>query len=131
MSAASRKGQEFERLVANYLKLALGDTRVDIRPKNGTNDRGDIGGVRTIRGADVVLEVKNHARLNLAGWMAEAQAECGNADAGAGVVVHKRVGKGQAADQYVTLSLETFAWLLVGGPDDEPVVVVDPMTVTA
>ena len=131
MSAASKKGQTFERLVANYLALALGDTRIDIRPKNGTNDRGDIGGIRTIRGADIVIEAKNHSRMNLSGWLAEAETERGNADASAGVVVHKRLGKGQGADQYVTLSLETFAWLLLGGPDDEPVVIADPMTVVA
>jgi len=94
MSAASKKGQTFERLVANYLALALGDTRIDIRPKNGTNDRGDIGGIRTIRGADIVIEAKNHSRMNLSGWLAEAETERGNADASAGVVVHKRLGNG-------------------------------------
>lgn len=119
MSAASRRGQTFERLVANYLAAALEDDRIDIRPKNGTNDRGDIGGIRTVGGASVVIEAKNHARLNLAGWMAEAEAERGNADASAGVVVHKRVGKGQGADQWVTMPLNTFAWLLMGGPTDE------------
>ena len=131
MSTASAKGQRFERLVADYLALALGDTRIDIRPKNGTNDRGDIGGIRTIRGADVVIEAKNHAKLNLGGWMTEAEIECGNASASAGVVAHKRARKGQGGDQWVTMTLETFAWLLKGGPDDEPVVIYDPMTVTS
>lgn len=128
MSAATRKGQTFERLTANYLRVALNDSRIDIRPKNGTNDRGDIGGIRTIRGADVVIEVKNHNRLELAEWLKEAEVEAGNADAAAGVVVHKRRGVGAASGQYVTLTLETFAWLLIGGPDDEPPIVTDPHT---
>lgn len=127
MSAASRRGQTFERLTANYLATALDDNRIDIRVKRGVNDLGDIGGIRTIRGADVVVECKNHRKVNLSGWLAEAENERGNADASAGVVVHKRVGKGQGADQYVTMTLETFAWLLKGGPDDEPVMITDPM----
>jgi len=131
MSAATRKGQTFERLIANFLRFRLNDTRIDIRPKNGTNDRGDIGGIRTIRGSDVVIEVKNHNRTDLSGWLVEAETERGNADAQAAVVVHKRRGKGQAGEQYVTMTLDTFAWLLEGGPDDEPVVVADPHTEVA
>jgi hypothetical protein len=132
VSAASRKGQTFERLTANHLRVRLGDTRIDIRPKNGTNDRGDIGGVRTIRGADVVVEVKNRARMELAEWVDEAEVERGNADAGGAVVVHKRKGKGAAGDQYVTMTLDTFTWLLEGGPvDTDPVVVHDPSTEVA
>lgn len=132
MSAATRKGHILERQVANHLRVTLADTRIDIRPKNGTNDRGDIGGVRTIRGCDVVIEVKNRARMELAGWVDEAEVERGNADAGGGVVVHKRKGKGAAGDQYVTMTLDTFAWLLEGGPvDTEPVTVTDPSTVVA
>ncbi len=129
MSAESRKGHVMERLVANFLRVFFSDTRIDIRPKNGTKDRGDIGGLRTIRGADFVLEVKNHTRLDLSGWMREAELERGNADAGGAAVVFKRAGKGAAADQYVLMDLGTFAWLLDGGPVDfGPVVVTDPHT---
>lgn len=132
MSAATRKGHILERQVANHLRVTLADTRIDIRPKNGTNDRGDIGGVRTIRGSDVVIEVKNHNRMDLAGWVDEAEVERGNADAGGGVVCHKRKGRGAAGDQYVTMTLDTFAWLLEGGPvEAEPVVASDPSTVVA
>jgi len=115
VSAASRKGQTFERLIANYLAAELDDDRIDIRPKNGTNDRGDIGGIRTVGGAAVVIEAKNHKSINLGGWMNEAEAEAGNADAPAGVVVHKRHGKGDGSQQWVTMTLGTFAWLLEGG----------------
>lgn len=131
MSAATRKGGSFERLVADYLKFKLRDSRIDRRVKTGRNDRGDIAGLRTIRGADVVAEVKNHNRMELSAWLGEAEVERGNADAAAGVVVHKRVRRGNPADQYVTMDLATFAWLLEGGPADElPVVVADDHTRT-
>jgi hypothetical protein len=119
VSAASRKGGSFERLIADYLKFYLRDSRVDRRVKHGTKDRGDVAGLRTIRGADVVMEIKNHARMELSQWIKEAEVEAGNADAPAGVVCHKRKGVGSPAHQYVTMSLETFAWLLEGGPADE------------
>lgn len=125
---STRKGQPFERLTATFLRFRLNDSRIDIRPKNGRKDRGDIGGIRTIRGADVVIECKNRARMELSAWLTEAEAERGNADAGAGVVVHKRKGKGNPADQYVTMTLDTFAWLLEGGPTPELVVVQDTHT---
>jgi hypothetical protein len=48
MSASSRKGQTFERLIADHLRDRL-DDRIDIRPKNGRNDRGDLGGIRLPR----------------------------------------------------------------------------------
>jgi len=126
MSAATRKGHAFERQVANYLRVRLDDTRIDIRPKNGVNDRGDIGGVRTIRGADLVLECKNRNRLELAAWLTEAEVEAGNADAPAGVVVHKRRGVGAPGGQYVTMTLDTLIWLLEGGPDFDRTVAVAP-----
>jgi hypothetical protein len=126
--SARSAGQKFERLIADYLRDTV-DPRRDIRPKNGRNDRGDLGGVHTIRGGAIVVEVKNTNRLELAEWIKEAEAEAGNADADAGVVIHKRKGKGAAGDQWVTMSAETFAWLLLGGPKDERVVVADPHTI--
>lgn len=113
-----------ERLVADFLRTVIGDTRIDIRAKNGTKDRGDIAGLRTVYGADVVVEVKNHARLELGPWIAEAEVERGNADAGGAIVVHKRKGVGTPAEQYVTMTLGTFAWLLQGGEPSIPTHVV-------
>lgn len=128
MSAASRKGGSFERLAADWLKFRLRDTRIDRRVKHGTKDRGDVAGLRTVRGADVVMEIKNHARMELSQWLKEAEVEAGNADAPFGVVCHKRKGVGDPAEQYVTMSLAAFAWLLEGGPDDEPLFEQDPHT---
>ena len=113
--------------MADYLKAEL-DDRIDRRVKTGSKDRGDIGGVRTIRGGRVVIEVKNVSRDNLPLWIREAEIERGNDDAAIGVVAHKRIGSAKAADQYVSMTLETFVRLLEGGPDERPVVVLDPMT---
>jgi hypothetical protein len=52
--------------------------------------------------------------MNLAGWVAEAETERVNDGALAGVVVHKRRGKGHAGDQYVTMTLNDFVALLTG-----------------
>jgi hypothetical protein len=114
VSAASRKGQTFERLIANHLRDNL-DDRIDIRPKNGTNDRGDIGGIRTTTGGKVVAELKNHNRMELGQWIKETETERGNDDAQVGVVIHKRKGAGQAGAQYVTLTVDSLI-LLLGGP---------------
>lgn len=125
-SSAKKAGSSFERLVADYLAEQLNDDRIDRRVKTGTKDRGDIGGVRTIRGGRVVIECKSVSRDNLPLWIREAEIERGNDDAAIGVVAHKRFGSGQPADQYVTMTLETFALLLEGGPDSRPVIVLDP-----
>lgn len=111
MSAQRDKGTKFERLIADYLAERLGDDRIDRMPLHG-NDRGDIAGVRTVLGERVVIEAKNHTRLNLAGWIGEAEVERGNADAAVGVVAFKRAGKAVAAEQYVLMRLEDFAILL-------------------
>lgn len=112
MSAERQKGTRLERQVADYLADKLTDDRIDRMPLHGKGDRGDIAGVRTIIGEKVVIECKNHKRLELARWVDEAEVERGNADAAVAAVAHKRRGKGDAADQYVTLTLRDFAILL-------------------
>lgn len=113
-SSARAAGQRFERSIADYLRDTL-DDRIDIRPKNGRADRGDIGGVRSLTGDRLVLECKDHNRLELSTWLNEAQVEAGNDDAAIGVVVHKKRGTANPADQYVTMRLDQFVLLLGGG----------------
>ena len=127
-ASAKKAGSSFERLVADYLAFELNDDRIDRRVKTGSKDRGDVGGVRTIRGGRVVIEAKSVSRDNLPLWIREAEIERGNDDAVIGVVAHKRHGSAQPADQYVSMTLETFVRLLEGGPDERSVVVLDPMT---
>ena len=117
-ASAKQAGASFERLVADYLAVELEDDRIDRRVKNGRNDRGDIAGVRTIRNARVVIEAKNVTRMALGEWITEAEVEAGNDDSQYPVVVHKRHGKGDPADQFVTMTLDTFARLIAGGEDE-------------
>lgn len=116
-ASARTAGQKFERAVADYLKDELGDDRIDIRPKNGKNDRGDIGGIKTIRGGAVVIECKNVKTMTLGSWVNEAERERGNADAAVGIVVHKRHGNGSVGEQFATMTLETLARLIDGGAE--------------
>jgi Holliday junction resolvase len=118
MSRAKQKGTAFERAVADYLKQAMNDDRIDRAPLAGAKDKGDISGVVSPFGR-IVLELKNHNRQELAVWVDEAETERGNADALVGVVVHKRRGKGWPGDQYVTLTLDGLVKLL-GGPIGGP-----------
>jgi len=113
-ASAKKAGSSFETLIASYLAEHY-DDRIERRVKNGTKDRGDISGVKTIRGGRVVLECKNQARDNLPAWLREADIERANDDASIGVVVHKKHGSNRGGEQYVTMTLDTFLQLLEGG----------------
>jgi hypothetical protein len=109
-ATAKKAGASFERAVADYLAAHV-DDRIDRRVKNGAKDRGDIAGLRH-HGHRLVLECKNTAKTLLGPWAAEAEAERGNDDALAGLIVHKRHGKGRPEDQWVTLTLGELVALL-------------------
>jgi hypothetical protein len=81
------------------------------RAKTGAKDRGDIGGLRH-HGHRLVIECKNTAKTLLGPWAVEAETERGNDDALAGLIVHKRHGKGRAEDQWVTLTVGDLVALL-------------------
>lgn len=109
-ATARKAGSAFESEVVAYLAAHV-DDRIERRARNGSKDRGDVSGLRHM-GERVVVECKNHARLDLAGWLAEV--ERGNDDAVAGLVVHKRHGKADPAEQLVTLRLVDLVALLTG-----------------
>ncbi len=102
-ASARQAGTRFERLIADCLAAHI-DDRIDRRVKTGSNDRGDIGGWR-FAGGRIVAELKDVARLNLGGWVNEAETERLNDDAQVGLVIHKRRGYGNPLDQYVTTTL--------------------------
>lgn len=106
MSASKRKGTSAETAVVNFLRIA-GFTQAERRTLNGAKDRGDIAGL-----PGVVIEVKNCARQELASWVQEAELERDNDHATLGVVWHKRRGKGNPGDWFVTMSGAQFANLL-------------------
>lgn len=121
-ASAKAAGTRFERSIADCLAHHI-DDRIDRRTKTGAKDRGDIGGLRissAIYDQDqllhprVVIECKDVARLNLAGWVDEADTERGNDDALVGLVVHKRRGNADPLDQYVTTTMRDLIALLTG-----------------
>lgn len=111
-ASAKKAGSQFERDVADYLAEHV-DDRIDRRVKTGANDKGDIAGVR-VHGERMVIECKNTAKISLGTWAAEAEVERVNDGALTTAVVHKRHGKGQPADQWVTMTLRDFAALITG-----------------
>ncbi|MGN7978233.1 hypothetical protein ACTJJ4_11730 [Microbacterium sp. 22195] len=110
-ASAKKAGADFERRQADWLAHRLNDDRIDRRVKTGAKDRGDIGGVR-VPGGRVVIECKNTATMSLPAWLREAEVERGNDDAVIGVVMHKKRGTTDPAEQYVTMSAEMFARLI-------------------
>lgn len=114
-ASAKKAGTQMETLVAGYLARHV-DDRIERRRLAGSKDRGDIAGLRHM-GQRIAVEVKNTSRINLGAWAQEAEIARGNSDSVAGIVVHKRHGKGQAADQWVTLTLADFVALLTGTRD--------------
>jgi len=113
-ASAKAAGSKFERDIADHLAKTV-DDRIDRRVKTGAKDRGDIGGVR-VHGQRLVLECKNTTRINLGTWITEAHTEAGNDDALAGVIVHKRHGKGKPGDQWVTMTVNDLISLITGEP---------------
>jgi hypothetical protein len=112
-SSAKAAGTRFERSVANWLAAVLDDDRIDRRARTGAKDRGDIAGLRHCC-RRIVLELKDVSRLDLSGWVREAHVEAGNDDALVGLVVHKRRGTTDPAEQYVTCTLGDLVALLTG-----------------
>lgn len=111
--SAKKAGTEFERLIADYLAEHV-DDRIDRRVKNGSKDRGDIAGLRHM-GQRVVIECKNESGTpKLGTWAGETEIERGNDDAVAGLIAHKRHGKGAAADQWITCTVRDLVALLTG-----------------
>ena len=108
-ASAKAAGARFERDVADYLADHV-DDRIDRRVKTAA-DKGDIGGIR-VGPHRVVAECKNHARLDLPGWYAEATVEAENDGSPLGVVIHKRRGAADPARAWVTMTLADFAWLI-------------------
>lgn len=112
--SARQAGTEFERLMADWLAIRLDDDRIDRRVKTGSQDRGDIAGVRHM-GGRIVIECKDYGgRLRPAEWADEVEVERGNDDALAGVVFAKRKGTRDPAKQWVLMTAEEYAAHITG-----------------
>jgi hypothetical protein len=108
------KGSAWERAIVEHLRNA-GWPYAERRIAGAAKDRGDIAGV-----VGIVIEAKNTASRNLAGWIEETEVERVNDNAWLGVVWHKRTGKSSAADGYVTMTGAQFTALLARALDIQP-----------
>lgn len=112
--SARDAGTRFAQMVAMHLADRLADDRIERRDKNGAKDRGDITGLKHM-GGRVVVECKNYGGRYLVGpWLSEAEAERGNDDAIAGLVVAKRRGVVRPEEQVVFMTLADLTALLTG-----------------
>lgn len=102
-----RIGDEAERAVRDYLQLR--EVPAERVPAGNSADIADIWVPRIWYPA---IQVKNHSRLDLAGWVDDVEIQAANAKRSCGVVVHKRRGKGNPAAWYTTMSLKTFVDLM-------------------
>lgn len=112
-ASAKAAGTRTETACATYLRTHLDDDRIERRARTGGKDRGDISGLRHM-GQRVVVEVKDTARWTPSAWLDEAERERLHDDAGVGLVVAKRIGKGQPEDLVVLMSLRDLVSLITG-----------------
>ena len=109
MSNANKiKGDAAEREVTRYLQ-GSGFTASRI-PAGSNADIGDVWLPPPLP----AVQVKNVAKLDLSGWCNQVDEQALNANRECGVVVHKRRGKSDPGDWYVTMTLETLTKLLKG-----------------
>ena len=110
-NSAKQAGARFERQIADFLRDNL-DDRIDRKVLGGAKDRGDIANVRDSHNRRIVIEAKNTTRMALAQWIREAHQEAHNDNAHIGVVVHKRHGNANPADQWVAMTVNDLIQLL-------------------
>ena len=103
-NSSLQRGRRFQTLIRQW----FADAGLSVVETGGAGlDSGDL----LVLGApNVAVETKSQSRLDLSGWLDQA---CEQAPAGAvPIVVHKRRGKADAGESYVTLRLEDFGRLL-------------------
>jgi Holliday junction resolvase len=108
-NANKAKGSAAERASCDYLNSQ--GVEAERVPAGATLDRGDIWVPDKNWPA---IQVKNHARLDLAGWVDDVEIQAVNAGRENGIVIQKRRGKGNPASWYVICTLETFVTIMEG-----------------
>ena len=109
-----KKGPLFEAQVVQCL-IDAGHPYAERRLMGGSRDRGDVAGI-----SGVVIEIKNSPNYvnELSKWVDEALQESANAGGvnaslwPPAAVWHKRRGKGDPKDCYVTMTGRHYLWLL-------------------
>lgn len=106
MSKQKQKGTAAETAVVRWLR-DNGFPYAERRALTGSADQGDVTGC-----GPVVIEVKNHKTLDLAGWVRELEVEMGNAKVDFGTVVAKKRGTTDPGEFYAILPFRVFVALL-------------------
>ena len=106
MSGATsrRKGSRAEVAVVHALRRAGWDADTSRNVLEGRRTGDDI-----VWDGPASIEVKDHAKLDLAGWLRQAQDNAGDR---VGVVVHKKRGVAEAEGWYCTLAFGDLLRLL-------------------
>ena len=105
-STAKSKGTATESMFVDYLRRWA--PFAERRRLAGQHDRGDIAGV-----PGIVFEVKSGARLAVAAWLDELDAEMLNDGAAHGAVVVRPKGKPDPADWFAIVRVPDLLDLLV------------------
>lgn len=104
VNRSKAKGTQFETLVTDFLRLKFPHARR--ATLTGNIDRGDVTGV-----PGLTVQCKNQKSVSLGAWVDASKDQAANACADFAVVVHKRVGKANASEQFATMPLGDFARL--------------------
>jgi len=103
-ASSRRKGNAAEVEVVHALERA-GYRAMSSRAARGGYQSGE----DIVSNFPLAIEVKNQARLDLAGWWRQAQEQAGEK---LPVVIHKRVGKAQVEEWWATMDLATLISLV-------------------
>ena len=103
-ATSRRKGSRAEVAVVHALRRAGWDADTSRNVLEGRRTGDDI-----VWDGPASIEVKDHAKMDLAGWLRQAQENAGDR---AGVVWHKKRGTADAEGWYVTMSGEDFLRLI-------------------
>lgn len=109
MNRSGKKGWAGEAPVLAWF-ITKGFYRAYRMRTQGAADKGDIGGIDR-----VVVEVKNHGKYDIPGWMRETAVEKANAEArtAALVVKPRGVGNTKVGEWWTILTLEDYTQLLI------------------
>ena len=101
------RGTAFETAVVGYLR----DNGFPFARRlslSGSADQGDVSLGDIPPGGPVTIECKDHAKIDLAGFITELEKECSNTGNECGIVIIKRRGK-NVSQAYVLTTLERWA----------------------
>ena len=119
-SVTNPRGTKWTSDVVNFL-IPNGFPLAERRAQFGSKDRADVTGI----GPDWAMECKDEARISLAAYMAETEAERINAGAKYGVAVVKRRGK-NVRHAYAVMELWNFAELMREREESKEIVIKIP-----